>query len=100
VRSGFIVGCCCFCGALFMGCGVEEVVGGLRFGDLVQIDWLDASEARGRLEKVSFDMLVCSVGWFLGLKGHKTPIWLLLRSLFAGLVLFIIMLFLWVWWRV
>ena len=55
-----------------MSCKVEKVIACLRFGDLLQIDWLDASEAKGRLEKVSFDTLVCSVGWFLGLKGRKT----------------------------
>jgi hypothetical protein len=51
---------------------VEKTITNLRFGDLVQIDWLDASEAKGRLEKGSFDTPVCSVGWFLGLKGRKT----------------------------
>ncbi len=55
-----------------VSCSVEEAVASLRFGDLVQIDWLDASETKGRLEKASFDTLVCSVGWFLGMKGCKT----------------------------
>lgn len=44
----------------------------LRFGDLVEVDWLDASEATGRLEKGKFDTPVRSVGYFLGLKGRKT----------------------------
>ena len=47
------------------------MVTSLQFGDVVQVDWLDASEAKGRLENCSFDTLVCSVGWFLGLKGRK-----------------------------
>lgn len=45
-----------------MSCEIEKVVTSLRFGDIVQIDWLDASAAKGRLENFSFDTLVCSVG--------------------------------------
>lgn len=43
----------------------------LRFGDLVEVDWLDASEATGRLNSGKFDTPIRSVGYFLGLKGRK-----------------------------
>jgi len=44
----------------------------LHFGDLIEVDWLDASEATGRLENGKFDTPVRSVGYFLGIKGRKT----------------------------
>jgi len=50
----------------------QKTIKNLHFGDLVEIDWLDASEATGRLENGKFDTPVRSVGYFLGLKGHKT----------------------------
>lgn len=42
----------------------------LVFGDLIEVDWLDAS---GRLDRrARFDTPVRSVGFFLGLKGRRT----------------------------
>jgi len=35
--------------------GVVEVVGSLCFGDLVQVDWLDASEATDVISHDRFD---------------------------------------------
>lgn len=51
---------------------IMETAKNLHFGDLVEVDWLDASEATGRLETGKFDTPVRSVGYFLGLKGRKT----------------------------
>lgn len=48
-----------------------EVIDSLRFGDLIQVDWLDASEATGKLRGGRFDTPVCSVGFFLGVKGKR-----------------------------
>ena len=50
---------------------VLEVVRTLDFGDLIEIHWLDASEATGRLEHDRFDTSVQSVGYFLAVKGRK-----------------------------
>ena len=50
----------------------SQTIKKLHFGDLIEVDWLDASEATGRLEKGKFDTPVRSVGYYLGLKGHKT----------------------------
>lgn len=44
----------------------------LRFGDLVVIEWLDASEATGKLQHDKFDTAVQSVGYFLAVKGRRT----------------------------
>jgi hypothetical protein len=55
-----------------MGEKVLHTAENLRFGDLIEVDWLDASEASGRLETGKFDTPVRSVGYFLGLKGRKT----------------------------
>jgi len=49
---------------------VVEVIGSLCFGDLVQVDWLDASEATDVISHDRFDTPVCSVGFFLGLRGR------------------------------
>jgi hypothetical protein len=51
---------------------ISRIIKDLRFGDLIEVDWLDASEATGRLEKGKFDTPVRSVGYYLGLKGRKT----------------------------
>ena len=48
-----------------------EVVDSLRFGDLVQVDWLDASEATDNISHECFDTPICSVGFFLGVKGRR-----------------------------
>jgi len=44
----------------------------LRFGDLIEIGWLDASESTGRLERARFETPVRSVGFYLGVKGKRT----------------------------
>lgn len=51
---------------------VPEVISTLDFGDLIEIHWLDASEATGQLEHDRFDTSVQSVGYFLAVKGRKT----------------------------
>jgi len=53
---------------------VSETINSLRFGDLIEIEWLDASESTGRLERAHarFDTPVRSVGYFLGVKGRRT----------------------------
>jgi hypothetical protein len=53
----------------------SDVIDSLRFGDLIEVAWLDASESTGRFagERHSgFDTPVRSVGYFLGLKGKRT----------------------------
>jgi len=50
---------------------INQVLGSLCFGDLVQVDWLDASEATDVLSHDRFDTPVVSVGFFLGVKGRK-----------------------------
>lgn len=50
---------------------VDEVIDSLRFGDLVQVDWLDASEATDSINHEFFDTPVVSVGFFLGVKGRR-----------------------------
>jgi hypothetical protein len=50
----------------------QKTTKNLRFGDLIEVDWLDASEATGSLESGKFDTPVRSVGYFLGIKGRKT----------------------------
>jgi len=51
---------------------IQKTIKNLHFGDLIEIDWLDASEATGRLENGKIDTPVRSVGYFLGMKGRKT----------------------------
>jgi len=51
---------------------VLQVTSSLNFGDLIEIHWLDASEATGQLEHDRFDTPVQSVGYFLAVKGRKT----------------------------
>jgi len=51
---------------------IVDVIDSLRFGDLVQVDWLDASEATDNISHDLFDTPICSVGFFLGIKGRKT----------------------------
>lgn len=48
-----------------------DVIASLGFGDLVVVEWLDASEAAGRLEEGRWDTPVQSVGYFLGVKGRN-----------------------------
>lgn len=50
---------------------LSTVIDSLCFGDLVQVDWLDASEATDVLSHDRFDTPVVSVGFFLGVKGRK-----------------------------
>jgi len=47
----------------------------LRFGDLISVEWLDASEIRDRLPKSNarYDTPVCVVGFFCGVKGKRKP---------------------------
>ena len=49
-----------------------EAVSKLRFGDLIEVAWLDASENTGQLEHDRYDTPVQSVGYFVGVKGRKT----------------------------
>ncbi len=51
---------------------VSEIIDSLDFGDLIEVEWLDASEAAGQLEHNKFDTPVQSVGYFLAVKGRKT----------------------------
>lgn len=51
---------------------VSDVIDSLNFGDLITVEWFDASEAAGPLEHGRWDTPVQSVGYFLGIKGHKT----------------------------
>lgn len=51
---------------------ISDVINSLEFGDLIVIQWLDASEAAGSLEDGRWDTPVQSVGYFLGIKGRKT----------------------------
>ena len=53
---------------------VSETTNSLRFGDLIEVGLLDASESTGRLERAHarFDTPVRSVGYFLGVKGRRT----------------------------
>jgi len=51
---------------------LREDISGLQFGDLIEIEWLDASEAIGPLQQGKFDTPVQSVGYFLAVKGRKT----------------------------
>ncbi len=51
---------------------VSDVISDLQFGDLIEVSWMDASEATGPLKGGHFDTSVQSVGYFLGLKGKRT----------------------------
>ena len=51
---------------------ITEIISSLNFGDTIEVDWLDASEATGPLEHNKFDTPVQSVGYFLAVKGRKT----------------------------
>ena len=50
---------------------IVEMIDSLRFGDLIQVNWLDASEATDNISHDFFDTPICSVGFFLGVKGRK-----------------------------
>lgn len=52
---------------------ITEIISSLNFGDTIEVNWLDASEAMGPLEHNKFDTPVQSVGYFLAVKGRKTP---------------------------
>ncbi|MEM2102316.1 MAG: hypothetical protein QXM22_02240 [Candidatus Bathyarchaeia archaeon] len=60
---------------------ITQTAKNLQFGDLIEVDWLDASEASGRLESGKFDTPVRSVGYFLGLKGRKTKYLVIAKEL-------------------
>lgn len=62
---------CFFEGTGLTDSNVAQIIDSLRFGDLIQVDWLDASESTGRLGGGRFDTPVCSVGFFLGVKGRR-----------------------------
>ena len=53
---------------------VWDIINSLRFGDLIEVEWLDASESTGRLEHThaKFDTPLRSVGYFLDIKGKRT----------------------------
>jgi len=51
---------------------ISGIIDSLSFGDLIEVEWLDASEATGQLEHDKFDTPVQSVGYFLAVKGRKT----------------------------
>jgi len=44
---------------------VLKQIKALRFGDRVEVEWLDASEGEGRLKDVEIIAHVKSAGWFL-----------------------------------
>jgi hypothetical protein len=57
----------------------------LRFGDLVRVYWLDASEAMGRTGEGGephFDTPVASIGHFVGVKGKRAKHLILLKDIF------------------
>jgi len=59
----------------------------LRLGDLVRVEWFDASKGEARVSKdlqseVQFDIPVTSWGVFLGIVGHKNKHIVLLRDHF------------------
>ncbi|NIR17118.1 hypothetical protein GWN63_05630 [Candidatus Bathyarchaeota archaeon] len=59
----------------------------IRLGDLVRVQWNDASKGEARISKdqksdVQFDIPVTSWGVFLGLVGHRTKHVVLLRDHF------------------
>jgi len=53
---------------------IRDTINSSWFGDLIEVEWLDASESTGRLERAhaKFDTPVRSVGYFLGIKGKRT----------------------------
>ncbi len=66
---------------------VSGQVKNLRLGDLVRIEWFDASKGEARINKraepgVQFDIPVTSWGIFLGIVGQKTKHAVLLRDHF------------------
>ena len=59
----------------------------LRLGDLIRVEWFDASRGEARVSKdlesdVQFDIPVTSWGVFLGIVGHKNKHVVLLRDHF------------------
>lgn len=66
---------------------VIKQVKDLRLGDLLRVEWNDASKGEARVSKdsqsdVQFDIPVTSWGIFLGIVGHKTKHIVLLRDHF------------------
>jgi hypothetical protein len=66
---------------------ILDAVSGLRLGDLVRVEWSDASKGEARVSKdresdVQFDIPVTSWGVFLGIVGHKNKHIVLLRDHF------------------
>jgi hypothetical protein len=62
-----------------------EQIDKLRFGDLVRVYWLDASEAMGRTGEgcePHFDTPVASVGHYVGVKGKRMRHLILLKDIF------------------
>ena len=57
----------------------------LKFGDLVRVYWLDASEAMGRTGEGGephFDTPVASIGHYVGVKGKRARHLILLKDIF------------------
>ena len=44
---------------------ILEIVSSLNFGDRVEVEWLDASEDKGRLKDARITTHVRSIGYFL-----------------------------------
>jgi len=44
---------------------IPEIVSSLNFGDRVEVEWLDASEDKGRLKDARITTHVRSIGYFL-----------------------------------
>ena len=66
---------------------IAKQIKALRLGDLVRVEWFDASKGEARVGKdtrsdVQFDIPVKSWGVFLGIMGRKTKHVVLLRDHF------------------
>ncbi|HDM26723.1 MAG TPA: hypothetical protein ENG27_00235 [Candidatus Bathyarchaeota archaeon] len=61
-------------GKLGQGGDLGEILASLEIGDIVEVRWLDASEALQGLPKSDreYDTPVVSLGYFLGVKGSRT----------------------------
>jgi len=51
--------------------GSKVKVEDLAFGDLIIVNWMDASEGTSPIDKGKWDTPVHSVGYFLGIKGKR-----------------------------
>jgi len=68
-----------------MGSKTVKQIEKLRFGDLVRVYWLDASEAMGRTGEGGephFDTPVASIGHYVGVKGKRAKHLILLKDIF------------------